>query len=196
MIARTLAGLAAGAVAFAASLAAVWPAATMFAPAAASRSDRPATAQALIVQEVLSGESVVLVSPRTGPHVTAVGTVTVRLIGIDAPNFPTNRECYAEESYAALTKLLPVGSIAWVVTDEVRQDEGGRWLGYIWSSKGYFVNDVLLSNGIVRALDMAPNSAYWPKLAQSAEQAWRRGDGLWSACQQDARNRAASAPRR
>lgn len=183
MTGRPWLGLAAGAVAFAASLAAIWPVASAFVSAPASgRPAWPATAQPLVVQEVLSGDSVVFTSTRTGPQVSDLGTITVRLIGIDAPNFPTSRECYAEESQAALSAMLPAGSIAWVVTDEVLQDEGGRWLGYVWSSEGDFVNDVLVANGIVRAYDMAPNEAFWPILAQSAEEAFRRSAGLWSDC--------------
>lgn len=182
MTRRPLLGLVAGALAFAASIVAVWPVLSAFEAAPASRSSWPAAAQPLIVSDVLSGDTVVFASPRTGPQVTDLGTVTVRLLGIDAPNFPTSRECFAEESQAALLSLLPVGSVAWVVTDEVLQDEGGRWLGYVWSADGDFVNEVLVANGIVKAYDMAPNSAFWPLLAQRAEEAFRRSAGLWSAC--------------
>lgn len=174
-------GLAAGAVGLAACIVAVWPLVSAFTAARASTA-WPAAAQPLVVVEVLSGDTVVLTSSRSGPQVQDLGTVTVRLLGIDAPNFPTSRECYAEESFAALEAMLPAGSVAWVVTDEVVQDEGGRWLGYVWSAEGDFVNDVLVSHGIVRAYDMAPNSAFWPVIAQSAEEAWRRSAGLWTAC--------------
>lgn len=179
---RPLLGAVAGVVAFAACLAAVSPLVSAFTAASASRTAWPAAAQPLIVADVLSGDTVVLASTRSGPQVSDLGTVTVRLIGIDAPNFPTSRECFAEESQAALQQLLPVGSVAWVVTDEVRRDEGGRWLGYVWSAEGDFVNDVLVANGIVKPYDMSPNSAFWPLLAQSAEEAFRRSAGLWSAC--------------
>lgn len=180
MIRRPLLGLVAGAVAFAASLTAAWPAIAGF--RATAPPTWPASAQPLIVRDILSGDTLIVASNRTGPEVSQLGTITVRLLGIDAPNFATSRECYAEESQAALASLLPVGSVAWIVTDEVTRDEGGRWLGYVWTSEGDFVNVVLASNGIVRAYYTPPNSAYWPDIAQGAEEAWRRSAGLWTDC--------------
>ncbi len=158
----------------------MWPALESHATGGAN--PWPATAQPLVVQEVLSGESVIMTASRPGSQISDWGTITVRLLGIDAPNFGWSRECYANESEAALRDLLPEGSIAWVTTDEITQDEGGRWLGYVWTSDGFFVNEVLVSTGMVKAYLTEPNSEYWPVIAQGAEEAWRRSAGLWSDC--------------
>ncbi len=185
---RTKVALVASAAVLATGTIAAWPTslwATAGSPTSGLHTDthpRPTSAQPLVVQEVLSGESVIMTASRPGAQISDWGTVTVRLLGIDAPNFGWSRECYANESEAALRDLLPEGSIAWVTTDELTQDEGGRWLGYVWSSDGFFVNEVLVSTGMVTAYLTEPNSEYWSVIAQGAEEAWRRSAGLWSDC--------------
>ena len=152
-------------------------------PVAASVPAIPADAQLMIVREVLHGDTVVLIADRPGPHVQSWGSVTARLVGVNAPNFGIVPECYAVESEAALTALLPEGSYAWVTTDEIKRDANGRWFVYVWTPDGVLVNEFLAANGFVAPELSPPNDKYWQVIAQTAEQAARQQVGLWAQCQ-------------
>jgi len=141
-----------------------------------------ADAQPLVVTEVLSGDTVVLVSDRPGPQVAAWGTVTARLIGVDAPNFGIVSQCYAEEAQARLASLLPEGSIAWVSTDVTATDDGGRYLMYVWTEDGRLTNQLLAVDGYVKTQDPGDNDALWPQIQRAGSQAAARFAGLWADC--------------
>jgi micrococcal nuclease len=151
-------------------------------PSAASVTPIPADAQPMIVREVLSGDTVVLSNPRPGPQVVDWGDVSVRLIGVYAPHFGLINECYAVESQGRLRQLLPKGSLAWVATDTTAKDDNGRWLMYVWTSTGEFVNLALADEGFVTAVSSYDNESHFSAIAQATEQAFRRHAGLWGAC--------------
>ena len=136
----------------------------------------------MIVLDVLSGDTVVLAADHPGPQVHQWGDITARLLSVNSPNFGTPNECYAVEAEAALTALLPEGSVAWVTTDETERDANGRWLMNVWTNDGMLVNSVLASNGYVHPEFMPPNTRHWLLIAQGAENAARRGAGLWADC--------------
>ncbi len=171
----TIATVAAGAGMLAAGVVATWP-------ADAPADGRSGVVQPLIVREVPTGDTLVLESPLAGAQIGAVGRITVRLIGLDAPDPGVPNECYAVVSRSGLQTLLPPGTLAWVLTDEQPQDANGFWLVWVWTPDGTFVNQVLASNGLARVIDASPNSAFWPDVAQGAEQAYRRQVGLWAEC--------------
>ncbi len=143
---------------------------------------RPPNAQPMVVQDVLSGDTVILVSSQSGPHVARAGQVTARLLGIDAPNFGITDECYAQEAQAKLASLLPEGTVAWVAVDEVAKDLGGRYLMYVWSAENRFVNYELTLGGFARAMDMYPNDERWSSLVGAQETATSRQRGIWGVC--------------
>ena len=143
---------------------------------------RPAEAQPLLVQQVLSGDTVLLTNPRWGPEVTALGTVTARLIGVRAPHFGITSECYAVEAQGRLRQILPEGSLVWATTDATPRDENGRWLMYLWTPDGYSVNLGVATEGLVRAALTYNNNRHYSQIAQATEQAYNRNAGLWGAC--------------
>ncbi len=143
---------------------------------------RPGNAQPMVVEDVLSGDTVLLVSARPGPQVQPTGNVTARLLGIDAPDFGLTDECFAQEAEAKLESLLPEGTVAWVAIDEVAKDELGRYLMYVWSADDRFVNYELALGGFVRAVDMAPNVDRWSAIAGAQESATGRLRGIWGEC--------------
>ena len=108
--------------------------------------------------------------------------VTARLIGVQAPDFGLINECYAVEAQGRLRQLLPEGSIAWLAQDATAKDDNGRWLMYVWTSDGEFVNLALASEGFVTAGVTYDNDEHFAALAQSTEQAFRRNAGLWGEC--------------
>ena len=136
----------------------------------------------MVVEDVLSGDTVILVSSHPGPQVVGAGKVTARLLSIDAPNFGITDECYAEEAQAKLASLLPEGTLAWVATDEVTKDEGGRYLMYVWSADDRFVNYELTLGGFARAMDMPPNNERWSAILGAQDTAASRGRGIWGDC--------------
>ena len=148
----------------------------------ASGFDRPAGAQPMIVLEVLSGDTVVLSSELPGAQVRSRGTITAKLLNVDAPNFGIISECYAEEAQGRLVELLPEGSIAWVAVDTVPKDDNGRWLMNVWAADGRYVNRLLAVDGFVRAREMPPNEALWNPVERAAASAAARFGGLWGVC--------------
>ena len=136
----------------------------------------------MVVEDVLSGDTVILVSTSSGPQVQGNGQITARLLSINAPNFGITDECYAQEAQAKLASLLPEGTLAWVATDEVAKDEGGRYLMYVWSADDRFVNYELALGGYARAVDMAPNDERWSAISGAQETATSRERGIWGDC--------------
>jgi micrococcal nuclease len=176
MVVRAVVGGVVGAAVIVAALSSAWPPTTSHASSGASR---PANAQPMIVREVLSGDTVVLTSGRPGTQVQRWGDLTARLIGIDAPDLGVVAECFAAEAQSGLGALLPAGSLAWVTTsDHDRAD--GIWLMYIWNADGRFVNVTLAEQGLARASDFTETGPLYPLIAQATEEAYRRGQGLWS----------------
>lgn len=157
---------------------ALWPRGA----AAASWYTTPQDAQPMVVSKVLSGDTVVLLSDRPGQQVQEWGPVTARLIGVDAPNFGITPECYAAQANGRLQGLLPVGSIAWVTTDTITQDAGGRWLSYVWTEDGRLVNQLLAADGYVKAQESPGNDELWPRIERAGAQAAARFGGLWGDC--------------
>ena len=151
--------------------------------AAASGMAQPLDAQPMIVLEVLSGDTVMLSPELPGSQVAERGgMITARLLSIDSPNNGIVPECYSIEAEGRLTELLPKGSVAWVATDSVGKDEGGRWLMNVWASDGRFVNYLLAVDGFVRAEEMPPNDSLWEPVARAAASAAARFGGLWGEC--------------
>ena len=84
----------------------------------------------MIVRTVLSGDTVVLTSARPGAQVQLWGDLTVRLIGLDAPDLAPVVECFAAEAQGGLGAMLPEGSLAWVTTNEQGDSGGIRSISY------------------------------------------------------------------
>ncbi|MCU1412084.1 MAG: hypothetical protein JWR04_2791 [Rhodoglobus sp.] len=150
--------------------------------AAASGTAKPVDAQPMTVLQVLSGDSVLLSSELPGSQVREHGTISVKLLSVDSPNYGIVPECFATEAKGRLEELLPVGSIAWVATDAVPQDEAGRWLMNVWASDGRYVNYLLAVDGFVRAVEMPPNEALWQPVMRAGSSAAARFGGLWGEC--------------
>lgn len=149
---------------------------------AASATEKPFDAQPMTVLEVLSGDSAILSAELPGSQVRERGTISVKLLNVDSPNYGIVPECYAVEAKSRLQELLPVGSIAWVATDAVAQDESGRWLMNVWASDGRYVNVLLAVDGFVRAEEMPPNDTLWQPVMRAGASAAARFGGLWGEC--------------
>lgn len=133
---------------------------------------------------ISDGDTVAVHALRRG--VLAKGVVeNVRLLEIDTPeskdpDLPV--QCFALRATAATERLLPRGSVAWVVPDQELRDRYGRALLYVWNAKGVFVNANLVRRGFARAVLYRPNDRYIDQMRSAEAQARAAGRGLWSAC--------------
>ena len=179
VIVRAVLGVVVGVGLLASAAVGTWPSNS---PDTASLVPRPADAQPMVVREVLSGDTVVLVNERLGPQVPGSGLVTARLIGIDSPNFGLMNECFAIEAQGRLRDLLPKGSIAWVATDSLRRDANGRWLMYVWGADGRLANYLMAVDGYVRVESTPPNTRLDEVLTEAERKARAQFGGMWSMC--------------
>lgn len=113
-------------------------------------------------------------------------TERVRLLGIDAPEsvHPSEPEqCFGAEASAALTDLLPIGSMVEVVRDLEARDRFDRLLLYLYRAEdGLFVNEWLVRNGLADTSFFEPNTALAPALTAARSGAREESAGLWGSC--------------
>ena len=148
---------------------------------------QPPDAQPMLVDEVLSGDTVVLTSTRAGAQVPLFGRLTARLVGLDAPDlgrrFGTDvDQCFAPEALARLEDLLPAGSIVWVTTDAPTRDPSGDWLLNVWGSDGRLVNYLIAMGEYAEVPDSAADTRYGQILADGEHQALVSFGGMRGAC--------------
>lgn len=110
----------------------------------------------------------------------------VRLLEIDTPesNGSAVDDCFAAEATRELTRLLPVGSTAWVVPDRELLDRYDRTLLYVWNAQGEFVNEAMVAGGFAHAVLFRPNDLHIERLRAAERRARDSRAGLWSACPQ------------
>lgn len=137
-----------------------------FAPAA----DPAAVERQAVVQRVLDGDTVVLV---TGER--------IRYIGIDTPELHHPKkpvEFYAREA-KEFNRRMVEGKMVRLEFDVERHDKYGRLLAYVYLLDGTFVNAELIRQGYAQLLTFPPNVKYadlFRKLQTEAREASR---GLW-----------------
>ena len=149
---------------------------------------------ALLVGAAIAGGSGVLGGGEraTGPEHEATVTRVVdgdtvvlsdlgksRLIGIDTPEVYGDVECYGREASAYAKRLLAGRRVRYAIGAEPR-DRYGRALVYLWLGDGRFVNELLVTGGYARTLEIAPNVRYAARLERRASEARASGRGLWS----------------
>ena len=147
----------------------------------ASADGSPGIAEPLdtaIVERVVDGDTVDV----------QIGGVTerVRLIGVDAPesvarNVPV--QCFGAEASAALTELLPPGTVLNIRRDVEARDHYGRLLLYLYrEDDDLFVNAWLIEAGLAEAVSYEPNVAYETMLTSARQRAASDLVGLWASC--------------
>jgi micrococcal nuclease len=110
--------------------------------------------------------------------------VTVRLIGIDAPEvswYGGQAECLGARAGRFARNLLRDERVE-LELDEERLDPYGRLLAYVWLDDGRMANVVLLRRGLATVTIYPPNDRYEERLRTAEEAAREEGAGVWSAC--------------
>lgn len=107
--------------------------------------------------------------------------VTVRLIGVDAPEsvHPDAEKNTPEGELASLwMKRFIAGKRVTLEYDQERKDQYGRTLAYVYTG-GMLVEDVLLAAGMARTLTMEPNTRYQHHFEMLEKEAREGGSGFW-----------------
>ena len=110
--------------------------------------------------------------------------VTIRLIGIDAPEvgwYGDRAECFGARAGRFASAILD-GERVRLEFDEERLDPYDRTLAYVYLDDGRMVNVVLVRRGFARVTIYPPNDRHEGRLRAAQDAARDRGAGLWSAC--------------
>ena len=100
----------------------------------------------------------------------------VRLIGI---NTPERGECFADIATDVLTDLVGGGQVA-LTSDSTARAQYGRLLRYIHLPDGRFVNEMLVAQGLARAVSYPPDTTHDHVFATAQTDAQRARIGLWA----------------
>jgi micrococcal nuclease len=139
---------------------------------AASRGGERGSAQ---VERVVDGDTVIL-SENLGSS---------RVVGLDTPEVVRPGEpveCFGPQASAFAKRVLAPGKELRYMVAVEPVDAYGRSLVYLWLPDGRFFNAMLVRGGYARPLPFPPNTRYAPLFQRLAEQAARRGRGLWGRC--------------
>ncbi|MEU1971622.1 thermonuclease family protein [Microbacterium sp. NPDC019599] len=142
---------------------------------------RPDDAFAMTVVSVWDGDTL-RATTTASDSIPTSDDVRVRLIGIDTPEVSSPAECWAEEARLHLTDLAPVGATVWAAFDEDPQDRYDRYLLYLWTDDGRFINDALVAAGDAETMTVEPNDEHAALFAASEARAREAGAGQWGAC--------------
>lgn len=127
------------------------------------------------VERVVDGDTVIL----------AAGLGSSRLVGVDTPETvkpDAPVQCFGPQASAFTKRVLgTAGTVRYRVAREA-VDDYGRSLVYLWLLDGRFFNAMLVRLGYARPLPFPPNTRYAPLLQRLAQEAARRGRGLWGRC--------------
>ena len=126
--------------------------------------------QAVIVQEVLTGDTVRL-----------EGGKTLKLIGIQAPPLqsivPLMRQ-YGLEA-VEFNKKLVAGKKVLIEWGSQIRDDRKNFLGYVFLEDGTFVNREMLKSGHAKVRIIPPNIRYADEFQKNEMEAQRKRRGIW-----------------
>lgn len=114
--------------------------------------------------------------------VTTTEPIRIRLVGINATEGTPQKQCWSQESRAALAAMLPTNATIWVAADKSTWDDYGRRLFNVWTADGRFVDYAMVAEGHAEAIRVYPNITYYSLLAKAQDTATAAKKGLWGAC--------------
>lgn len=146
----------------------------------------PAAAQPVTVGFARDGDTVEVRAAVAGDFIDSTETVIIRVLGIDAPEThggpDGGPQCWATEAFTALKQYAPPGATLWVLGDKETFDPYGRYLAWIWTADGTFVNQQLAELGDARFLYIPPNNRYYDEISDAVKEAQSAKRGLWGTC--------------
>ncbi len=117
-----------------------------------------------------------------GDTITVEGAGKVRLLGINTPevaNRTHRAEDLGDEAHQRLTKLLS-GKRVTLLFDQQHRDRYDRLLAHVTREDGLKINELLLAEGLARALFLQPNMLYLQRYYGIEAEAREAGRGIWS----------------
>lgn len=102
------------------------------------------------------------------------GTVEVRLIGVDAPEYRQEYSRKAKE----FTVRFCFNKVLQLEYDKDRTDRYGRHLAYVYSD-GRMLNRELVRAGLAIPVRVEPNTRYYEQLLQAQKEAREKRRGFW-----------------
>jgi endonuclease YncB( thermonuclease family) len=124
-----------------------------------------------VVEKVIDGDTIVV--QHSGK---------VRLLGINTPEI-AHRSHAAEplgnEAHQRLRQLL-AGKRVYLEFDQQRRDKYQRLLAHLRLEGGTNINEILLREGLARALFLQPNMKYLERYYQIESEAQETNRGIWS----------------
>ena len=149
----------------------------------AAASDKPAgvppEAQKAVVTRIDAGDAMQLSVTGQGESLPQFAFADVQLLHIRALQ---PGQCLSGQSAEHLRQLTPVGSTVWVQRDQKLRDEPGRYLLYVWTRSGAFVNVDMVARGYAAVQFTPPNSLHWEEISSAGEQAMAVRAGSWGNC--------------
>ncbi len=108
-------------------------------------------------------------------------TVRARLIGIDAPEM--GQLPWGKKAKEHLERLIKKGggevTVVRIETDIQRFDKYNRWLVYLFTEDGRFINEEMLRDGYAVLLTIPPNVKYVDRLVEAQRMAKAQRLGIW-----------------
>lgn len=127
----------------------------------------------------VSGRLLAVVDGDTFTVTVPSGEVTVRVLGIDAPEFDdVGQRKLAEQASEALRTLMGNGSLR-LVADVEPFDPGGRLLRHVYRADRLLAAD-LARQGWARALPIPPNLAQMAAIQRAVAEARAADVGIWA----------------
>lgn len=151
-------------------------------PPASGIPSRPADAVPMTVASVWDGDTIRATAQAPNAIVPITEEIRIRLIGVDTPELSPEPQCWAIQARDELRAMLPDGATVWAAPDADPRDRYDRWLFYLWTDDGRFVNYELVAAGAAEAVLFEPNGAHVDLLEQAEEYAHASGVGRWGTC--------------
>jgi micrococcal nuclease len=107
-------------------------------------------------------------------------TVSVRYLGIDAPEPAQGTRCFSKEAREFNQSVLQ-GTLR-LEKDRSNRDQFGRLLRYVFLADGRMVNEEMLKLGLARLKNYPADRRYQARFKQAADDARKNEIGLWGAC--------------
>ena len=121
------------------------------------------------VARVVSGQTLEVASSESK-------TMSVRLIGIDAPDL--QQQPWGQAAKQRLEAMIGTKPVL-LEFDVQEQDSFGRRLAYVWQD-GVLLNELLVTEGYVLSVERSPNNKYDQRLARAQEWARLMGRLIWN----------------
>lgn len=123
-----------------------------------------------------------------GDTIELEGNVTVRYLGIDAPEIAHDdkpADCFGNEARQRNAALVLGKIVKLQYEEEQKTDRYGRVLAYVFLNDGTMVNELLVKEGYAFVLRDEKGFSYVTRFINAQRNAIKNRVGMWGACKYD-----------